>query len=52
MNFSKKTAVSVHVVNPQSCSGLFELSVSVSQADTASNIVSRIVKQHKHITGI
>lgn len=52
MSFSKKTAVPVHIVNPQSNSGLFEESISVSQADTASDIASRIAKHYKHIKGI
>lgn len=52
MSFSKKTTVSIHIVNPQSSCGLFELSISISQADTASTIVSRIMKKYKHIKGI
>ncbi|XP_032668298.1 leucine--tRNA ligase, cytoplasmic isoform X2 [Odontomachus brunneus] len=49
MSFSKKTAVPVHIINPQSNCGLFELSINVSQADTASDVVSRIAKHYKHI---
>ncbi|XP_014470950.1 PREDICTED: leucine--tRNA ligase, cytoplasmic [Dinoponera quadriceps] len=51
MSFFKKAAVSrvMNVTNPQRYSGLFEVSVSVSQADTASDVIFRIVKQFKHI---
>lgn len=52
MSFSKKLAVSIQIINPQSCCGLFEVSVDISQADTAANVVSRIVKVYKHIKGI
>jgi len=39
--------------NPQIYSGLFELSMNISfAADTAEDIVSYIVKKHKHINGI
>ncbi|EFN76201.1 Leucyl-tRNA synthetase, cytoplasmic [Harpegnathos saltator] len=49
MDFFDKAAIPVRIINPQSYCGLFELSINVSQADTASDIVSRIVKQYKCI---
>lgn len=52
MNFSVKPTVPIYIINPQNGSCLFGLFMKVSQADTASNIASRIAKQNKHIKGI
>lgn len=50
MNFSTKPALLMHMSNPQIYSGLFELPVKVSLAmNTVEDIVSYIVKKHKHI---
>lgn len=50
MSFSTKPALLMRMNNPQIYSGLFELSMNISfAADTAEDIVSYIVKNHKHI---
>lgn len=53
MSFSKaKPLVPIYISNPQSCNGLFELCITISQDDTVADVVSRIVKQYNHIKGI
>ncbi|KAL6254270.1 hypothetical protein P5V15_014885 [Pogonomyrmex californicus] len=48
INFFIKPVISVRLINPQSCSSLFELSMEISTI-TAKDIISYIVKQNKHI---
>lgn len=50
MTFSAKPMVPIHIINPQSCSSLFEVSMKISTA-TVADIVSHIVKQSIHIKG-
>ncbi|XP_034181031.2 leucyl-tRNA synthetase [Osmia lignaria lignaria] len=49
VNFSTKPGISVCVMNSQKCSGLFRTSVKISDSDTAVDVISRILKENKHI---
>ena len=49
MNFFSKPGISVRVINPQKCSGLFSMFAKVMDADSAADVISRISKESKHI---
>ncbi|XP_029053430.2 leucine--tRNA ligase, cytoplasmic [Osmia bicornis bicornis] len=49
VNFSTKPGISVCVMNSQKCSGLFRTSIQISDSDTAADVISRILKENKHI---
>jgi len=53
INFFVKPIVlkPIYIINPQSCSNLFELSMQISTA-TVADIVFHIVKENKHIKGM
>lgn len=51
MTFSATPGVSLVAVNSQQCSGLFRMSVKVSDGNTAADISTRIAKDNKHIKG-
>lgn len=43
--------IPISIINPQSSSNLFDLSMIITKAITASDIVSSIVEEYKHIKG-
>ncbi|XP_076244562.1 leucyl-tRNA synthetase isoform X2 [Calliopsis andreniformis] len=49
MNFYNKAGISVCIINPQRCSGLFRMSVKIMDADSVVDIISRISKENKNI---
>ncbi|XP_043263224.1 leucine--tRNA ligase, cytoplasmic [Colletes gigas] len=49
MNFSSKPGISVCIMNPQKCSSLFRISVKIMDADSVTDIISRILKENKQI---
>ncbi|XP_048511037.1 leucine--tRNA ligase, cytoplasmic isoform X2 [Athalia rosae] len=49
ITFSTRPGISLNVVNPQMCTGLFTKTVKVFEGDTAANLVARIVKDNKSI---
>lgn len=49
MNFSVKAGISVCIINPQRCSGLFRTTVKIMDADSVADINLRISKENKNI---
>ncbi|XP_053983912.1 leucine--tRNA ligase, cytoplasmic isoform X1 [Hylaeus volcanicus] len=49
MNFFCKPGVTVCVINPQKCSGLFRLYIKIANEDSVANVISRISKENKQI---
>lgn len=49
MNFFSKPGISVRVINPQKCSGLFSMPAKIMDADTVADVISRMSKDSKHI---
>lgn len=52
INFIVKPSVPLSLINPQKYVGLFRMNLKIYEDDTVSNLIKRILHEHKHIKGL